>query len=251
MAAFFDRLLPARPEIELLLLAVSPVRNQTRRARIRQLLDGQPNWNCIEALAESHRLLPLLYWELNSVGPDIVPLSITEEFQRNTRNCLFLTGELLRVLDLFDREGLAAIPFKGPTLAISAYNNLALRRFSDLDILIRTEDIWRARDLLLANGYHTRLKLTPGRENAYTRSYDELVMYGADEFPLVELHWAFLPPHFSVGLELPAFWERAVKVQLGNRAVPSLTPRTCSWSCVFMAASIAGPISDLCAMWRG
>lgn len=222
MEAFGDRIFSTRPEIELLLLCASPVRNQARHARIRQLLDRQPDWNCIEALAESHRLLPLLYWELNSAGPEIVPLSLTEKFQRNTRNCLFLTGELFRVLDLFDRGGIAAIPFKGPTLAISAYNNLALRHFGDLDILVRTEDVWRARDLLLANGYNTRLKLTPGRESAYTRSYDELVMYGPHESPLVELHWAFLPPHFSVGLELPAFWERAVKVELGNRVVPSL-----------------------------
>ncbi len=216
-------MLTPRPEVELFLLCVSPVRSELRSSRIRQLLDQQPDWNFLETLADSHGLLPLFYWELKS-ATDVVPVSMAQKFQHNTRNCLFLTSELFRILDLFEREGIAAIPFKGPTLAVSAYNNLALRSFDDLDILIRPEDVWRARDLLLAAGYTTKLRLTADRENAYTHSYDELMLYGPGEYPLIELHWAFVPPHFSVPLDLSGFWERRVKVALGNRTVPSLSP---------------------------
>ena len=34
-------------------------------------------------------------------------------------------------------HGVAAIPFKGPTLAAYAYGSTALRRFGDLDLLVR------------------------------------------------------------------------------------------------------------------
>jgi hypothetical protein len=221
-------ILTSRPEIELLLLCVSPLRDGQRSAQIRQLLNRQPDWNFLEDFAESHSLLPLLYWELNAAGSDGIPPlmrdSIENKFQRNTRTCLLLTSELFRVLDLFDREGMPAIPFKGPTLAVSAYNNLALRSFTDLDILIRTEDVWRARDLLLREGYTSKLRLDQRRENAYLHSYDELVLHGPNESSLIELHWAFVPPHFSVPLETSVLWERTVQVTLGNRAVRSLSP---------------------------
>jgi hypothetical protein len=216
-------MLNTQPETELLLLCVSPLRTEARTAHIRQLLDRQPDWNRLESLADSHGLLPLLYWELKS-ATDTLPAALADKFQQNTQNSLFLTSELFRILDLFHSERIPAIPFKGPTLAASAYHNLALRSFNDLDMLIHTEDLWRARDLLLAAGYTTRLRLKPGRENAYTRSYDELVLYGPDEYPLIELHWAFVPPHFSVPLEISDVWKRTINVSLGNRTVPSLSP---------------------------
>jgi Uncharacterised nucleotidyltransferase len=45
-----------------------------------------------------------------------------------------MTGSLLQVVDLFSREGIPVLPFKGPTLAMAAYRNLALREFVDLDL---------------------------------------------------------------------------------------------------------------------
>jgi hypothetical protein len=47
------------------------------------------------------------------------------------------------------------------------------------------------------------------------------VMYG-DNGTLVELHWAFVPPHFSVFLDLSHCWPRRDVVLFGNRTVPSL-----------------------------
>jgi hypothetical protein len=217
-------LLTSRPEIELLLLCVSPVRDEQRSARIRQLLNRLTDWNFLEELAESHRLLPLLYWELNAAGSDGIPTSIADKFQHNTRTCLLLASELFRILDLFEREGISAIPFKGPTLAAYAYNNLALRSFIDLDIFVRSEDVWRVRDVLLREGYTIKLRLNQRRENAYLHSYDELVLHGPNESSLVELHWAFLPTYFSAPLKTSKLWERTVQVTLGNRSVRSLSP---------------------------
>jgi hypothetical protein len=213
-----------QPEMALLLLCASPVKGEANAAGVRELLNHDLDWSFLRTLVKSHRLLPLLYWELKSIRPDIIPALLAKGYEESIRNSLFLTSALFRILDLFERERIPAIPFKGPTLAVSAYNNLALRSFGDLDVLIRTEDVWRARDLLLRKGYVTKLTLKPGRENAYLHSYDELVLHGKDEYPLVELHWAIVPPYFSVSLETAALWERVQKVTLGNRTVPSLHP---------------------------
>jgi hypothetical protein len=225
----------ARPETELLLLCASPVRTEARAARIRELLDASLDWLHLEALAESHGLLPLLCWEIKAVRPGIVPSSIEEKFQQNLRNSMLLTSALFRILDLFAENRIPAIPFKGPTLAVAAYGNLSLRTFADLDILIRPEDVWRARDLLFSDGYASNLKLASSRQSAYLHSYDELVLYGPSESPLVELHWAFVPRHFSVSLESPELWARAQALAIGSRTVPSLSPED-----LFLVLSVHG-----------
>jgi Uncharacterised nucleotidyltransferase len=132
------------PEIQLLLLCASPVETEERAARIQELMDGNLDSSVLQERADSYRLMPLLYWELKSRRPDNTPQWLANQFEQNLRRNLFLTSELFRILDFFERESIAAIPFKGPTLAVTAYSNLALRRFDDLDILVSPEDVWHA-----------------------------------------------------------------------------------------------------------
>ena len=42
-----------------------------------------------------------------------------------------MTGEVTRLVHLFEANGVTAAPFKGPSLAIAAFDNVAL--FEDLD----------------------------------------------------------------------------------------------------------------------
>ena len=57
-------------------------------------------------------------------------------FLLNVGSSFGLAKKLLEILALLDREGVRAIPFKGPTLAVKAYGDLTLRPFSDLDIFV-------------------------------------------------------------------------------------------------------------------
>ena len=203
------------PEEELLVLCASPVHDDIRTARIAYLRQQPLDWNRLEDLAGYHRLAPLLHWELKSLGTG---------FQENLKNSLLLTRELVRVIDLLEGEGIPALPFKGPTLALAAYNNLALRSFCDLDILVTREDVWRVRNLLQSIGYTAKVQVKPGLETAYLNSYDELVMYGPEKSTLLEIHWAFVPPHFSFDLDFLNCWDRRVQIPLANRTLPALHP---------------------------
>ena len=126
----------ARPETELLLCCASPAGGEQRTERVR-VLSGQPlDWQYLLDSAAAHAVTPLLYWGLKAVRPETIPASLAESFQHNTRNSVQLTAELFQVMDLFAREGIQVLPFKGPTLAIAAYGNLALRQFIDLELLV-------------------------------------------------------------------------------------------------------------------
>jgi hypothetical protein len=211
------------PEAQLLLACATPRKNDQTSSRIATLVDGVLDWSLLQEMAESHRLTQLLYWELNSIRPDAIPSALSTRFHANLRNSMLLTRELLRVVDLLESNGISAIPFKGPTLALKAYKNLALRSFDDLDIILRPEDAWKARDLLRREGYIAKGELSPEREPDYLRSYDELVMYH-EGGGLLELHWGFVPPHFSVALDISHCWPRREHLPLANRTIPSLHP---------------------------
>jgi hypothetical protein len=176
-------------------------------------------------LALRHRVLPLLYRSVQTIGADLVPPSIWADlqyhFHANAQRNLLLGGTLLRLLRVLVRHDIPAIPYKGPVLAMAAYGNLALRQFGDLDILVRQQDVGRAKDLLLAHGYrwweqrpHT---LLPRQRKVY-----ELI--SADGQVLVELHWAITSSTFYVPLDPSRLWDRLETIVLLETPVRTLTP---------------------------
>ena len=146
---------PAEPrfesaEAELLLRCAHLALAPGERARIARLAEGVLDWEALLALAESHAMLPLLHRHLAAV-PGVPKAALVELWGRHeatARNNRAMARELGRVLDALDAIGVAAIPYKGPTLAFSVYGDIALRDFCDLDIVIRPRDVPRARQAL-------------------------------------------------------------------------------------------------------
>ena len=60
---------------------------------------------------------------------------------------------LAEIADCFASAGVPAMALKGPALAISAYGDLAMRVFADLDFMVRVEDLPRAAAALGRAGY--------------------------------------------------------------------------------------------------
>jgi Uncharacterised nucleotidyltransferase len=88
-------------------------------------------------------------------------------------------------------------------LATTAYGSLALRQFSDLDVLVRPQDARRARELLLAHGYQRLDHRSTARTEPWYRLRKVYALVRADRQIPVELHWAitswtfFFPLHWS------------------------------------------------------
>ena len=135
-----------------------------------------------------------------------------------------LTGELLTLLRLFEKQGIRAVPFKGLTLAAFAYGDLGLRDIGDLDLLVRKRDIPRARELLIAQGYQPMFALNRVQEAAYLRSLCQLPFVCAEPPGMVELHTKIMPREFSFPLDFARLWDRRTSISLGGQEVPSFSP---------------------------
>jgi hypothetical protein len=150
--------------------------------------------------------------------PEAARHELSHFYSANSAKNRFLAGELLHILQLFEAEHIPAVPFKGPVLAAILYDNLALREFGDLDILVQERDISKARQILSNQGYRSNLAsaaVIPDANN------DEL--YSASTGMMVELHWQFSPRRFVSSLAAEDVWKGIEPVVLWGRHVWSFS----------------------------
>lgn len=217
------------PEAELLIdcaRCVSPAADQRIRTACQQRID----WDHLLRKAARNSLGPLLYWRLESVCPDAAPPDVRAElrdcYSRNVRRNLCTTGEALRVVELLASHTIPAFVYKGPALACFAYENLGLRQFSDLDILVRKADVPRTDQALRSAGYAP--KTGPGRlRQAYGLPFAcafalEFSYYRSDVDTSIDLHWDPTPRFFHAPIE--HLWERLHTVPVAGRPTPTLSP---------------------------
>jgi hypothetical protein len=196
--------------------------------RVRQLLKEEIDWSYLSQTAFHHGILPLLSWNLNNLYAGGVPKEILNHLNDALRASaqwnLYLTGELLRLLKLFQDAEIRALPFKGPVLAVAAYGNPSLRHFGDLDILMPREDILKAKDILVSQGYHAKLDLTASEEAAYLRSHHDYKFIRANDRVVVEIQWGVTQWSFAFPLDFDDIWERREEVSLAGVTTLNLSP---------------------------
>jgi hypothetical protein len=129
---------------------------------------------------------------------------------------------LTRVVALLERGGVEPLALKGPALALAAYGNVALRQFSDLDLLLRRSEAARAVEILLDAGYAPRAGY--GLADLKRAGTYEITMVRAGELAEVDLHWRLMPLYFSLGLDGEDLWRRAVSVESEGAAARTLAP---------------------------
>lgn len=184
---------------------------------------GRLDWDQFLALAWRHGLMPLVCNHLLNSFAELVPEAhlqkARDDFQHNTARNLLLVTELCRVLEEFEDLGIAAVPYKGPALALQVYGDLKLRSFVDLDLLVRRGDATRAGTVLTARGYRPHLDLSPAQESLLSRSECDRVYLREGRNIVLELHWAVAPPFFSVGIATEAVLADCVPADICGREV--------------------------------
>jgi len=213
------------PEQQLLLNCAGTANPETAE-RIAALAGECINWEYLVGLAVHHRVLPLLYQNLNRICPQLVPKPILQHlrssYSLNAQRSLLLTGELINLIALLRDHDIDCIPFKGPILASYAYNSLALRQFDDIDMLVPKEQILAACDVLEARNYRLRSQFNRTDLKRYLRAGWAFTFDRGDGLVTVDLHWAFNGKGFSFPFEVKEMWSRLVPLPIAGRTVMTL-----------------------------
>ena len=205
-------------EVALLLACARARLSSFHQKQIRELVASNCDWDYLIQLADRHGMQALLHWHLNAVCADAIPAAPRQHlrvaFQRISALNILLTHELRKLLTLFAENDVQAAPYKGPALAMQLYGNVALRQFSDLDILVHPRDIKRARDLLLHEGYAQLPPLTESQQAVLLRTQCNLPFTRERNRMIVELHWRVSARRFARPFKTDDFWSRLVTGKL-------------------------------------
>ena len=216
-----------RPESELLVWCARTVVTDVLKERIRQRVQGPLDWGDVLDLARYHGVGPLLYRNLSTLCSDLVPAeSLNQLRQRTQAGALLnrlLVQELVVLCEAFAAHGVPVMPIKGATLASSAYGDLTLRDFSDMDLIVSKGSIAEAQAILLAQGYERKDPSSDPGETDHEEGPYHVFIKKRTLFR-VDLQWVMAGEHFAFQLDRPEFWQRRTAVPLANKTVQGLTP---------------------------
>lgn len=219
-------MLAARPEDEILVCVARRSLDAAMAERLRELLKRDLDWKLVLASAQNHCLTPLLYFHLNAVGQSLVPRNVMSRLEganyRNTQSSLFFTAQLVLVLEFLEENGIRAIPFKGPTLALRAYGDVGLRQFGDLDILVHRKDILKVKELLMSRGFKSTLALTNAQQAALLR-FDCAYNFDNEQGVMLDVHWDLVERHFSFDIDVDGLWYRLEPVTISGKRLRTVS----------------------------
>jgi hypothetical protein len=191
--------------------------------RVTTLAAEHLDWHLFLRMAAGHGMSAIASRALaphaNLVPAEILAALRTRHLTISAR-ALFLANELLAVIEILDHDGIAAIAFKGPTLAAMAFDEPGLREFSDLDVLVRPAAITGARRSLIAHGYRPQCSDLRAVESPIFQCYEETFV-AADRVTALDLHWRILPRYLSFPDD-NALWSRAQRIELRGRSLSTL-----------------------------
>jgi Uncharacterised nucleotidyltransferase len=216
------------PEKRLLLRCARTQLPPGFREEIRQLAALPLDWDLLLVEAARNSLRPLVARHLSACAAEIVPPQqlkrLSDAVRANTARCLILTAELIQLMDRFREAGISAVPYKGPVAAVQAHEDITLREFEDLDIIVRQQEMPRVNQVVTSLGYRSKFPwiLSPDAGSAlvpgeYQYLHDSRRM-------VVEVHTERTLRHFPVPPDLEGLFRRLVPVFLSGHEIRTFAP---------------------------
>ncbi|PHD75779.1 Renal dipeptidase [Bacillus sp. AFS043905] len=154
------------------------------------------DWEGFLELARHHRIYPIIYTKikkraLKGIPPQVIQ-TLYQEYKKNTIRMLLLSGEMEQVSILFSKHQIRLLFLKGPVIAADIYGDISLRTSKDLDILISINDLKKAEELLLNNGYEREDDSATFVEWKWRKHH--ITFFHPQKGIQIEIHWRLHPP---------------------------------------------------------
>lgn len=176
---------------------------------------SETGWIALFDEASRHGILAPIMQELDRRGL-AVPAPVRQEVQR--RHVFERIAQarqhdaLNEALTALNGAGVTTVALKGPTLAERLYEDPLQRRSTDLDLMVATRDIGRARAALESTGY----RMEEGPSLRYYLRHHHHVVFERTGSPPIELHFRLFTGFGSV-VPSEGFIERSRLHERGPR----------------------------------
>lgn len=205
-------------EFELLQCCARTHLDEITIERVTALLTTNINFATLIAIADQHRVKPLLYHTLVRHFPKSLERpelkQLQQQCRRNSFHNMYLMHELLAISEELDAHGIQAVSFKGPILA-HIYGDLSLRQIKDLDFIVLEADFLKSVDVLVSKGYKLKIQvpwethlMSPMESLTGTHSVDlhrDIVPKHLSCFKDSGELWSYIEPRFFLGKKVYTF----------------------------------------------
>ena len=144
---------------EILIRCIRSVTNPEKDAGILEVIGKEPDWDYLITLSDFQSVTPMVaHMLLQDEYSQYVPEPYQERLMRilhdNINKHIILSEELVKILAVLHQSEIEVIALKGSVLAKQLYVNPEIRPISDIDILIREQDIPKTEKIILEAGYN-------------------------------------------------------------------------------------------------
>jgi hypothetical protein len=238
LLSFYRRLFcPVRPEASeerLLLLLLRVELDSAAQDAARALIRAGIDWDRLLNLAAAHRVSALAYIRIQACFADVTPTetlaALERVYQAQRWDNLNMTSQMTKLVGAMDGAGIAALPLKGPAVALSLYDNLYLREYKDLDLLVRSSELERAKTVMAGQGYLLADWLKEAPQKTLNEFHEPQhvtyirVQSAQDTGVQVELHWGIATSFGAFKADEARLWSRVRQETVGGFTLPALPP---------------------------
>lgn len=215
-----------RDEIKLILACSKGSITEDTRETIAILLKKELNWDYLFRQAERQGLIPLIYYNLKITAPERVPEDILQRMNEiyliSMKRSMIQTRELLQVIQLCSDHEIPVIAYKGVALSQQVYGDIGLRISSDIDIIVRQQDVIQVKDLLISQGYTPQISLTPEQEKKFIQARCEYNLSHPHK-TMIEVHWQFFPRNYLSPFKETDIWSGLKALSLEGTEIFTLS----------------------------
>ncbi len=181
------------PEMEVAVVTSKATFSNDDQLLVEKLITQNFDWELLYRLSLYHKIFPRVWHHfdksgLSAAAPSSMQGAARQFVRKNLLKSMLMWQQYIELYNSCKDVGIEIILFKGPVSAAYLYDDIALRSYGDLDILIKREDFPLVYELLLAKDYIPELQLTKKHFSAYTAIEDNLGFWNKNGLS-VEIHW--------------------------------------------------------------
>ena len=197
--------------------------------------DPDLNWSVLLEKARQEGVSAVLFHNitkhhLENLVPQESYKDLSNQYYTNLKRNMLIIGELREVLATLQEAAIPCIVLKGIALAESVYPNIAMRGMSDVDLMVRKEDLFRVDDRLSSLGYLSR-DSSVAKAILNPAGYLASLEYRKNDPSPLNLHLHWHPVNTSVPaimfveqIDLSRLWENATMTSVADSHALMLRP---------------------------
>ena len=149
--------------------------------------------------------------------------NLHESARKTAALAILLSSELLRIHEIFERNGVPLIPYKGPVLSCLAFGSPTRRRFDDLDFFVPQEDIAGATGLLQSAGFAPKFEIVDVLTGPPANVPGQYAFFREVTRTQLELHTERTLRYFPIPLNFNKMSRRLITMDLCGRTLKTFS----------------------------